>query len=44
MSETSLAIINARLVDPASGHDGPGGLLIEDGGIAQTGSEIEGTC
>jgi len=41
MSETSLAIINARLVDPASGHDGPGGVLIEDGVIVQTGTEID---
>lgn len=41
MSATSLAIINARLVDPASGHDAPGGVLVEDGLIAQTGSEID---
>ena len=40
-SRPSLAIINARLVDPASGHDGPGGVLIEDGIIAQTGTEID---
>jgi dihydroorotase len=26
-----LALINARLVDPASGHDGPGALLVRDG-------------
>ena len=38
---TSLAITNARLVDPASGHDGPGGVLIEDGVIAQMGSELD---
>ncbi|WP_300541150.1 dihydroorotase family protein [Maricaulis sp.] len=41
MTTTSLAIINARLVDPASGHDAPGGVLVEDGVIAQTGSEID---
>ncbi|OLF73166.1 hypothetical protein AWH62_09505 [Maricaulis sp. W15] len=38
---TTRAIINARLVDPASGHDGPGGVLIEDGLIAQTGNELD---
>ena len=37
----SIAIINARLVDPASGHDGPGGVLIENGVIAQVGTEID---
>lgn len=36
-----LAIINARLVDPASGQDGPGGVLIEDGVITQCGAEID---
>lgn len=41
MSATSLAIINARLVDPASGQDGPGGVLIEDGVIVQAGPEID---
>jgi dihydroorotase len=41
MSQTSLAIINARLIDPASGFDGPGGVLVEDGVIAQFGSEID---
>lgn len=37
----SLAITNARLVDPASGFDGPGGVLIENGAIAQTGTDID---
>ena len=41
MSQTSLAIINARLIDPASGMDRHGGLLVEDGVIAQTGAEID---
>ena len=41
MSQTSLAIINARLIDPASGFDGPGGVLVEDGVIAQFGTEID---
>ncbi len=27
------AIVNARLLDPASDYDGPGGLLIEDGRV-----------
>ena len=30
-----LAFINAHLVDPASGWDGPGGLLVKNGKIAQ---------
>ena len=29
-----LAIVNARLVDPASGYDGPGALLVREGRIA----------
>jgi dihydroorotase len=33
MSAQPIAFINARLVDPASGYDGPGGLLIESGHI-----------
>ena len=31
----SLAIINARLLDPASDYDGPGALVIEDGVITR---------
>ncbi|MFP3944272.1 MAG: dihydroorotase [Alphaproteobacteria bacterium] len=34
------AIINARLVDPASGLDAPGALLIEDGRIADLGPRL----
>ncbi len=30
-----LAIVNARMLDPASGYDGPGALLVRDGRIAQ---------
>lgn len=30
---TALVLANARLIDPATGHDGPGALLIEDGVI-----------
>jgi len=30
-----LAIVNARLLDPATDYDGPGGVLIEDGRIAE---------
>jgi dihydroorotase len=30
---TSLALLNARLLDPASGYDGPGAVLVEDGRI-----------
>src|ERR1700761_2471711 len=29
-----LAFANARLVDPASGYDGPGGLIVTEGVIA----------
>jgi dihydroorotase len=32
---TRLAIIKARLLDPASDYDGPGAVLIEEGRIAQ---------
>lgn len=35
------AILNARLLDPASGLDGPGGLLIERGKIAAIGSDVK---
>ena len=29
----TLAILNARLLDPASNYDGPGAVLVEDGRI-----------
>lgn len=32
--------INARLIDPASGRDEPGGLLVEDGVIAELGGHL----
>lgn len=32
---SKIAILNARLIDPASDYDGPGGVLIENGRIAQ---------
>ena len=32
---TTVAIINARLLDPATDYDGPGGLLIQDGRISR---------
>lgn len=35
------AIINARLVDPASDYDGPGGVVIEDGIIIEAGPDID---
>jgi dihydroorotase len=34
------AFLNARLVDPASGKDEPGGLLVEDGVIADLGPHL----
>jgi dihydroorotase len=41
-NETAQAItfLNARLVDPASGRDEPGGLLVQDGGIADLGPHL----
>ena len=32
--------INARLIDPASGRDEPGGLLVKDGVIADLGPHL----
>lgn len=32
---SKIAILNARLIDPASDYDGPGGVVIENGRIAQ---------
>ncbi len=37
---TATAFINARLVDPASNRDEPGGLLITDGRIADIGPHL----
>jgi dihydroorotase len=34
MTPRPIAFVNARLVDPASGYDGPGGLLVEQGRIS----------
>ncbi len=42
MSGRRVAYLNARLLDPASGLDAPGGLLTEDGVIADLGSELAG--
>lgn len=36
-------LTNARLMDPASGRDESGGILIEDGMIADIGPHIDGT-
>jgi dihydroorotase len=38
----NIAIVNGRIVDPASGHDAPGGLYIANGRIAAIGSAPEG--
>jgi len=35
MTQRPTAFLNARLVDPASGWDGDGALLIRDGRIAE---------
>ncbi|MDH3230167.1 MAG: dihydroorotase [Alphaproteobacteria bacterium] len=40
MSKYRTAYVNARLVDPASGLDAPGGLLAEDGKIADFGAKL----
>lgn len=39
-SSAPLALVNARLIDPASGFDGRGGVLIEQGVIRRFGSEV----
>ena len=37
-----LALTGARLLDPASGRDAPGGLIVVDGRIADLGSDLYG--
>ena len=37
-----VAFLNARLLDPASGLDTPGALLVEDGRIAEVGADLMG--
>ena len=39
-NEQATAFLNVRLVDPASGKDEPGGLLVKDGVIADLGSHL----
>ena len=39
-TEEATAFLNARLVDPASGKDEPGGLLVKDGVIADLGAHL----
>ena len=36
-----LALIDARLVDPASGRDEPGGIVVEDGRIVDLGGHLQ---
>ena len=38
--ERSIMFINARLIDPATGRDEPGGLLVNDGVIADLGPHL----
>jgi len=40
VSEERIAYLNARLLDPASGMDTPGALLIQDGHIADFGPDL----
>jgi dihydroorotase len=37
---TALLLVNGRIVDPASGMDGPGGILIENGAIRDVGPHL----
>ena len=39
-TEQATAFLNARLIDPASGKDEPGGLLVRDGEIADLGNHL----
>jgi dihydroorotase len=39
-AEQATAFLNARLIDPASGKDEPGGLVVRDGEIADLGSHL----
>ena len=39
MATRPLAFINARLVDPESGYDGPGALIAENGVIGAVNRE-----
>ena len=38
--DEATAFLNARLIDPASGKDEPGGLLVRDGVIAELGAKL----
>jgi len=38
--DEATAFLNARLIDPASGKDEPGGLLVKDGIIADLGGHL----
>jgi dihydroorotase len=38
--DEATAFLNARLIDPASGKDEPGGLLVKDGVIADLGAKL----
>ena len=39
-SDEATAFLNARLIDPATGKDEPGGLLVRDGVIADLGPQL----
>ena len=40
MSGDRVAYVNARLLDPSSGLDKPGALLVQDGRIADIGPDL----
>ncbi len=44
MSQRSIAFLGARLVDPESGYEGPGSLIVQDGVIGEMrrGANLEG--
>ena len=39
-TQEATAFLNARLIDPASGKDEPGGLLVREGTIADLGGHL----
>lgn len=40
VSDRPIALVNARLVDPEKGYDGPGGVLIADGRMTAIGPNV----
>ena len=38
-----LLLKGGRLIDPASRHDGPADVLVDDGRVAEVGPEVSGS-